>query len=265
MFKSKLKSFLVLYLLLIFLNWSKAQEIDVKPYYQLAEFTIGRDLTPNEKRLIYQEIYNLYKQSPQAYYSDVKSISKALKKLERVKNNPAMVAAAQDELVASFYWERQRNPNINSNLMKIVLRSVPVIAANPNTGVVITKRDIDGFLSMDRFVSKLANKRPTFYTRRDKQLLIEAVKLWTQQGNPSAQQFSQMNVVWVSVKNAWEKLTPKQKSIFIKKYRLSIKKQTPDYIRNYTKPMSKDELGAKLSEMNLYSNIFIQNMNNLAK
>ena len=239
----------------------------VAPLYEIAEFALGRRLTRRERAIIRRDALARYRHNPQGYQNELQGLAASLPRLRAIRTNPPAVAAMQDELVAAFYFQAQGRPESEvPAVVRLVLAKVPVLAANPATRVVVTQRDLDGFLALNRFYSKLAGLPPSF-DRSIVPAIVAAVRQWTMQGHQLAAQFAKMNVAWAAVSWGWKRLPSRQKRALKRAFRRQVRRQIPQPVRRRRgrrRVLSPAELGARLSRNYLFHNIFLQNMNNLA-
>ncbi len=238
----------------------------------LTQFIIGLKIEDKEVRELKQKLVEEFNSMPDQVLGQLESIGKSMDKVHNA-TDPVKIGQVRQQIFAELYKLTRNMVEEQKPLMiRVINRYIKVLAYDQRNNLILTNRDVNGYINYVAFNSELAGQ---------KILVNNAVRNSVAQqlvGNFGSMQLSQKqmlasaSLIWQLTEWNWKRLNQAQKNQYIMAYRKQIagnfrqSSQGAGYgQQQWTPPQkkSKKSLSQMRAEFNAKQNMFkmMQNMN----
>jgi len=240
----------------------------------LTQFIIGNRIKKSEIDELKYKLIEEFNTNPSLVVKQLDSIGVSMKKVHNAKD-PVKVGKVRQEIFTSFYKLTCNMREEQKPLMvRIINRYIKVLAYDQANNLLLTNRDVDGYINYLAFNSELAgNKIAVNYAVR-RSVRDQLIKNFYSMPLQQKQLLSSASLMWKLVDANWKRLSYAQRVQYINAYRAKISnnfkynRQSTNY-NNYsrwTPPKNygsqKKSLSQMRREFNAKQNMF-RMMNNI--
>ena len=132
---------------------------------QFAEFVLGSKLAPADEEAFKQATLADFRANPQASISEIENLTSQMQQFYQL-SDLGQIALSRNMLLASLYQNMQQLPQ-KPYFYQLMQSYAPAIQFDPATGLLLSWRDVDGFMGVVQFYAELAGQ-PMQFTQEDR-------------------------------------------------------------------------------------------------
>lgn len=237
----------------------------------LTHFIIGHKIKDNEIRSLKQKLVEEFKTAPVPILKEITGIANAMEKVYN-STDPLRIGLVRQELFTAFFKATRNMKEDRKPLMiRMINRYIKVLAYDERNNLVLTNRDVDGYMNYLIFNSELSGRKidANYAVRRE--VSAQLVKNFHSMPLPQKQMLASASLIWQLFDANWKRMTQSQRNQYIAAYRNQISNnfnrnvQGPGYGQQWKPPQGahKKSMSQMRSEFNAKQNMFrmMQNMN----
>ncbi len=237
----------------------------------LTQFIIGLKIKDKEVRELKQKLVEEFNSMPAQVMGQLESIGQSMDKVHNA-TDPVKIGQVRQQIFAALYkLTRHMNEEQKPLMIRVINRYIKVLAYDEANNLILTNRDVDGYINYMAFNSELAGQKILVTNVVRNSVAQQLVGNFASMPLSQKQMLSSASLIWQLTEWNWKRLNNNQKMQYINAYRNQISKnfrQTPQgagYGQQYTPP--KNTSGKSISQMraefNAKQNMFtmMQNMN----
>lgn len=196
----------------------KLMTADVDVYVKTLEFVIGQKIKPAEIQKLRAEAISGFNNNPANALNETKQVKSMIEQIYRI-TNPIKIAEGRILFLSELYKLAQSTPQKEwSSVLKIQNRYIKVLKYNPQTGLLLTDKDIEAFLNFIDFTRKLNGD--ALLSTTDKIEFRQALpEHYAELSTEQQALFALMPILWEIVGGQWNKLTQQQQKRAISQFK----------------------------------------------
>lgn len=184
-------------------------EDDVNISVRTLEFIVGQKLKPAEIGELRTELMTEFERDPKTTTAQIKQVGDMMNQLYK-RTDPIQIAEGRLVLLGEFHKAAQATPQKDwPASIKIQNRYVTVLQYDPQTGLLLTNKDIESFLNFVDFARKVGGEGP-LPVRDKNEFRTSLPQMYPQLNQDQKAIFAVMPIVWEVIDAQWKSLTPAQ-------------------------------------------------------
>lgn len=245
--------------------------VHLKTGIDLTQFIAGRKISENEVSALRRKMVEEFNAAPAEMLRQLNGIGKSMERVYR-STDPYRIGLVRQELFATFYKLTRKMEESQKPLMiQVINRYVQVLAYDEQNNLLLTRRDVEGYLNYLVFNSELAGRRIDANYAVRRAVTRQLVENFNAMPMERKRMLACASLIWRLLESNWKRLDDTQKSRYIQAYRNQISSR---FVQNTTgsgsipkwKPPQgahKKSLSQMRREFNAKQNMFrmMQNMN----
>ncbi len=237
----------------------------------LTQFIVGQKLKDNEVRKLKQKLVQEFNTAPSQILAQLNGIGSSMDKVYS-STDPYKIGLVRQEIFAAFYKvTRSMNESQKPLMIRIINRYVNVLAYDERNNLLLTNRDVEGYMNYLIFNSELSGQKidANYAVRRD--VSSQLVKNFHSMALGQKQMLASASLIWQLFDSNWKKMSQSQRNQYVTAYRNQISNdfnrsaQGSGYGQQWKPPQGshKKSVSQMRSEFNAKQNMFrmMQNMN----
>ncbi len=237
----------------------------------LTQFIIGHKIKDNEVKALKQKLVQEFNTAPAETLSQLNGIRRSMNKVYS-STDPYRIGLVRQELFGAFY---KVTKNINESqkplMIRIINKYVRVLAYDEKNNLILTNRDVDGYINYLIFNSELSGQKidANYAVKRD--VSAQLVKKFFSMPIGQKQMLASASLIWQLFDTNWRRMSRSQKNQYVTAYRNKISNnfsrnsQEAGFGQQWKPPQGayKKSVAQMKSEFNAKQNMFrmMQNMN----
>jgi len=235
----------------------------------LTHFIIGHKVKDSEIRELKAKLEEEFKAQPAMVLKEINGIASAMKKVYN-STDPLKIGLVRQELFAAFYKATRHLEGAQVPLMiQVIHRYIKVLAQDERNNLILTNRDVEGYISYLAFNSELAGQKLDVNYAVRREFTAQLVRNFPTMPLEQKRMVASASLMWQLLDANWKGMTPAQKNQYIQAYRNQVSRnftrKPQDFGSLYKPPRGahKKSLSQMRSEFNAKQNMFrmMQNMN----
>lgn len=174
------------------------------------EFLAGDKFTPSEKSWLKDLAIKEFRKAPASEIQAYNIVAKVLSQIKQL-NNPVMRARARENAFTYIYLRDLAEQTLNEpSFTSIVYKHSPVIAADPTSQLVVTKRGIESYFEWYNFTQQLLG-RPLLTNQQKAERTLDLQQAFRNIPVPNRMMFAAAESHWLNLQQVWSKSSPEYK------------------------------------------------------
>ncbi len=238
----------------------------------LTQFIIGQKIKVSEVRELKQKLVEEFNAMPGQTVGQLDSIGLSMDKV-RSATDPVKIGQVRQQIFAAFHkLTRNMSENQKPLMIQVINRYIKVLAYDEANNLILTNKDVDGYINYVAFNSELAGKKIAVNYAVRNSVTQNLVNGFASMPLGQKQMLSSASLIWELLEYNWSKLTNAQKVQYVNAYRGKIannynyNQQSSQNNNNWTPPKNYGSQKKSLSQMrrdfNAKQNMF-KMMNNM--
>jgi hypothetical protein len=166
------------------------------------EFLAGEKFTPSEVSWVKNLAVKGFRKEPASEIQAYNNIAKFLSEIRQL-NNPVLYAQVREKLFTKIYLNQLVKQTLNEpNIMTIVYKHSPVVAADPENKLVVTKRGMKSFIDCSNLAAQLVGK-PLITSQPDTQTLLQIKQVFQTIPMENKRILAAAESHWLNLQQLW--------------------------------------------------------------
>jgi hypothetical protein len=183
------------------------------------EFIIGEKISNSEKQFLKQAELNGFNQNPQNEVSQIEKINNSMQGLYKI-SDPIKLGVSRSALFNQLYFAFKKIPkNSQPAFSQIMNKHVKILSYDKSSGLILTQRDVDGFINYLMFMQYLNGMNTIFSYDLRKAITNDLITKFQTFSLDKKKIISSGDLLWTIIEMNWKRMSLAQKQQFILKYR----------------------------------------------
>ncbi len=183
------------------------------------EFIVGEKITSQERDFLKIAEINGFNQVPQNEISQIEKINNSMQALYKI-SDPIKLGVSRTYLFNQFYFAFQKLPaDKQPAFFQIMKKHVKILAYDKNSGLILTQKDIDGFINYLMFMQYLQGNNTNFTYDLREAIKNDLISKFQSLPIDKKKIISSGDILWTLIERNWNNMTLAQKQQFIVSYR----------------------------------------------
>ncbi len=237
----------------------------------LTQLIIGKKIKVSEIRELKQKLVEEFNKMPKQTVGQLNSIGLSMDKVHSA-TDPVKIGQVRQQIFAAFYkLTRNMSENQKPLMIQVINRYIKVLAYDEANNLILTNKDVDGYINYIAFNSELAGKKININHAVRNAITQQLINGFASMSLEQKQMLSSASLIWELLQYNWSRMTNSQKVQYANAYRGKIAKnftynQQSSRNNNRTSPKNYGSKKKSLSQMrrdfNARQNMF-RMMNNM--
>jgi len=237
----------------------------------LTQFIVGQKIKDSEVRELKQKLVEEFNTAPSQILNQLNGIGSSMDKVYS-STDPYKIGLVRQALFAAFYKvTRHMREDQKPLMIQMIKRYIKVLAYDEVNNLVLTNRDVNGYINYIAFNSELAGQKVLVNNAVRNSVTHQLLANFGSMQLSQKQMLTSASLIWQLMEANWKRLNNNQKTQYVNAYRNQIANrfrqtsQGAGYNQQFTPP--KNSSGKSLSQrrrdFNAKQNMFrmMQNMN----
>ncbi|MEN8222441.1 MAG: hypothetical protein ABFR36_04200 [Acidobacteriota bacterium] len=237
----------------------------------LTQFIIGQKIKDKEVRELKQKLVEEFNLAPVQTIGQLEGIEKSIIKIHNA-TDPVKIGQVRQQIFAAFYkLTRHMKEEQKPLMIRVINRYIQVLAFDEANNLILTNKDVDGYMNYMIFNSELAGQKIDAGYAVRRAVSAQLVSNFASMPVGQKQMLASASLIWQLTEWNWKRLNQTQKNQYIMAYRNQISsnfKQSSrgsGYGQQWKPPQGnqKKSLSQMKRDFNAKQNMFrmMQNMN----
>lgn len=237
----------------------------------LTQFIIGHKVKDSEIRALKQKLIQEFNTTPAQIVNEINGIALSMQKVYNA-TDPYRIGRVRQQLFAAFYKAtRYMREDQKPLMIQVINRYIKVLAYDERNNLVLTNRDVDGYMNYMIFNSELAGQKIDANYAVRRAVSAQLVSNFNSMALGQKQMLASASLIWQLTEWNWKRLNQAQKNQYLMAYRNRISNnfrkstQGASYGQKWKPPRGnhKKSISQMRREFNAKQNMFrmMQNMN----
>lgn len=183
-----------------------------------AEFLAGEKFTPSEVSWLKDVAVKEFRNNPTSTIQAFNTIAQVFSEIRQL-NNPVARAQVREKLFTKIYLDQLAKQRLNGpSVMTIVYKHSPVIAADPASELVVTKRGMQSYFDCYNFTAQLVG-RPLITTEEKARALQSLQQHFHAFPQENKVMLATAESSWINLQQVWATWSPKDKQVKIEAFK----------------------------------------------
>jgi len=237
----------------------------------LTQFIIGHKIKDNEVKALKKKLVQEFNSAPADILGQLNGIGSSMNKVYN-STDPYRIGLVRQELFGAFYKvTRNMNESQKPLMIRIINRYVQVLAYDEKNNLLLTNRDVDGYMNYLVFNSELSGQKidANYSVRRS--FSTQLINNFHSMPVAQKRMLASASLIWQLFDANWKRMSQSQRNQYVTAYRNQISNNFnrnshgPGYGQQWKPPQGahKKSISQMKSEFNAKQNMFrmMQNMN----
>ncbi len=188
----------------------------------LTQFIVGQKIKDSEMRDLKQKLVEEFNVIPDQVLVQLNGIATAMEKVYN-STDPYRIGLVRQELFSAFYkLTRNMSESQKPLMIRVINRYVTVLAYDEKSNLILTNRDVEGYINYLIFNSELSGQKidANYSVRRD--FSAQLSTNFNAMPMNQKQLLGSASLIWQLFETNWKRMTPAQKNQYIAAYRNQI-------------------------------------------